>query len=526
MKRKVITLFRAFVYALLSVSVVSCGDHEIKKVEMNNQFAISLFADTITIGDLMDRVDSSFYQFIKVLDNGDIYAYYADSVNNAVKAADVFGQIPDVDFDADQTFEVPELPAPPVPIPYSYSFDELFSMPFSYEGYSITSVVIKEGSINIELATDMDFLDTLVLFTNNIILNDGKPLEIELLMDKDKQNIHIPLENCKVAPIDGQISFGARLAAMIDQAIGGEYNFDIKGSVKDLDFLTIDGAINDMDFDFIGSQPISFGFKNLAGDFKLVTPDFNIKYHNSFGFKAEGVINELYLTDENNNKIELKQTDSIYIELHNTHDGYDIISDLDDQLVEQIDVLGNYNLITFNGNIMVGCDELKDYLISDESHIDVIADLTLPLKFNINELCFRDTLDFDLQLSDVNTEVEGIDVKDVFDELEFKLVFKNKMPFQITPQIYMMYQGYIIDSLFTSNTTIHGYFDGPLTEDVLTIKVSEDKLDHVQLADKLCIDLKLSSLGNTIIMNTNDYFDLKLGIKTKTTEINLENVDF
>ena len=90
MKRKVITLFRAFVYALLSVSIISCGDHEIKKVEMNNQFAISLFADTITIGDLMERVDSSFYQFIKVLDNGDIYAYYADSVNNAVKADDVF----------------------------------------------------------------------------------------------------------------------------------------------------------------------------------------------------------------------------------------------------------------------------------------------------------------------------------------------------------------------------------------------------------------------------------------------------
>lgn len=526
MKRKVVMLFRALVYALLGAFVVSCGEHEIKKVNVDNSFAISLFADTIVIGDLISRVDSSFYQFIKVSENGDIYAYYADSVNDAVKAQDVFSQIPDVNFDAVQKFDMPEIPTPPVPIPYSYTFDELFSMPFSYDGYSITSVVVKEGDINIDMKTDMNFIDTLVLFTNNIVLENGKPLEIMLLMDKDVQKVNIPLAKCRVVPIDGKLSFGAKIAAMIEQGVGGEYSFDVDGSINNLDFLSIDGSIDDMNFDFVGSQPISFGFKNLVGDFKLVTPDFNIKYHNSFGFKAEGVINELYLTSSDGSKTELKQNDKIYIELHNTYDGYDVISDLDDQLVEQIDVLGDYSLITFNGDITVGCDELKDYLISDNSHIDVIADLTLPLKFNINELCFRDTIDFDINLSDEDMEVEGVNIQDVVDELEFKLLFKNKLPFQITPQVYMMYQDYIIDSLFVGNTVVHGCFDGIQTEDVLTIIVSEDKLNSVQLADKLCIDLKLSSLGNTIIMNTNDYFDLRIGIKTKTTEINVENINF
>lgn len=349
---------------------------------------------------------------------------------------------------------------------------------------------------------------------------------IELIMNKNVHDINIPLNNCRIIPVDDKIIFSATIATLLEEEVGGEYNFNVEGNIVDLDFESIDGAIDDIDFDFVGSEPISFGFKNLDGDFKLETPDFNIKYHNSFGFKANGVINELYLTSENGTITDLKQNDNIHIELHNTDDGYDVISDLDDQLLQQIDVLGDYNLITFNGNIVVGCDNLENYLISEESHIDIIADLTLPLKFNINELRFRDTVDFSLDFSDEDLEMEGVNVQDIFDELEFKLMFKNKLPFQITPQIYMMYNNYIIDSLFVGNTVIHGGFDGDLTQDVLTVKVSENKLDNVQIANQLFIDIKLSSLGNTVILNTNDYFDLKLGVKTKITEINLENVEF
>lgn len=526
MKNKLSLLFRAIVFALMAGFVISCGEHEVKNVKMNNQFAISLFADTITIGDLMENADSSFYQYIKVSENGNIYAYYADSVNDAVKSEDVFGQIPDVEFDAEEKFEISPMPAPPVPMPYSYTFDELFSLPFSYEGYKITSVVINDGDINIKLTTDLDFVDTLRLYTNNILLEKNQPLMIELIMNKNVHDINIPLNNCRIIPVDDKIIFSATIATLLEEEVGGEYNFNVEGNIVDLDFESIDGAIDDIDFDFVGSEPISFGFKNLDGDFKLETPDFNIKYHNSFGFKANGVINELYLTSENGTITDLKQNDNIHIELHNTDDGYDVISDLDDQLLQQIDVLGDYNLITFNGNIVVGCDNLENYLISEESHIDIIADLTLPLKFNINELRFRDTVDFSLDFSDEDLEMEGVNVQDIFDELEFKLMFKNKLPFQITPQIYMMYNNYIIDSLFVGNTVIHGGFDGDLTQDVLTVKVSENKLDNVQIANQLFIDIKLSSLGNTVILNTNDYFDLKLGVKTKITEINLENVEF
>lgn len=525
MGKKINVLSRALVYALIVCSFISCGGNKVKKVNVDNQMAVSLFADTITIGSLMSRLDSSFYQYIKVADNGDIYAYFADSVENAVKSEDVFGQIPDVSFNMVETFPIENIPAPPVPIITSYTMDELFTMPFSYDGYQITSVNIKDGEINIKLSTDMNFVDTLILFTQNIILENGQPLEIEMLMKDDVQNINIPLRNCKVIPNDGNIVFSATLAVCITESIGGDYNFDISGAIENLEFKTIDGAIDNMYFDFIGSQPISFGFANLDGDFKLLTPEFNIKYHNSFGFKAEGLINELYLTSVDGSVTDLKRNESIYIELHNTDGGYETISDLDDQLTEKIDVLGNYNLITFDGNIVVGCDELEDYLISDESHIDIIADLTLPLKFNIEELRYRDTMDFNLDFSDEDLEVEGVNVNDVFDEIEFKLAFKNKMPFQITPQIYMAYDNYIIDSLFSGNTVIHGCFDGTLTEDVLTVTIAESKLDNVRLANKLYIDLKLSSLSNDVVMNTNDYFDLKLGVKTKTSEINLENLN-
>ena len=35
-----------------------------------------------------------------------------------------------------------------------------------------------------------------------------------------------------------------------------------------------------------------------------------------------------------------------------------------------------------------------------------------------------------------------------------------------------------------------------------------------------------SSLGNTVSINTNDYFNLRIGLKTKTSEINMEGLNF
>ena len=176
----------------------------------------------------------------------------------------------------------------------------------------------------------------------------------------------------------------------------------------------------------------------------------------------------------------------------------------------------------------LGCEDLSGNMINEDSHIDIIADFALPLEFNIEDLTYTYTMPFNLSLSldTVEKDQSSFNVENVFDELEFKFVFENALPVQIEPQMYLLQNGTVIDSLFNGNACIHGYFGGEIVEDVVTINVAEEKLHNVQLADQMLMKVHFSSLGNTVMINTNDFFNLRIGLKTKTSEINMEGLNF
>lgn len=531
MKRNLSLFTRALTVALLVTCIYSCKKNDIKKIEIDNQFALSLFSDTVRISDLLNGLDSTASQFIRVKEDGNIYAYYSDSVQNAVVAQDILGKLDDVNFESSSEFELPTIPPTPVEIPLDLPFDDLFAIPFEYDGYEITSVVLKSGMINLYINTDLDIIEELTLSTDEIIMSDGSDLELSLSLSNDEESsLEIDLTNCTIAPDDANVKFSVIIKAIVpaNQGFGGMYNFDINGSISDIEFESIDGSIEDSRFDFAGTHDFSINFPNLWGDLKIATPEFSIKYVNSFGFNAQGFIDSLFLTDANGVKIPLiKDWNEVDILLSSTGDAYGYIDDLDEELVDEINLLQDYRNITFAGNIIMGCDEVAGNMITDDSHIDIIADLALPLEFNIDNLTYIDTLDFNLNLSsEENNDSESIHVEDIFDELEFKFVFENELPIEITPQMYIMENGIVIDSLFDGTSCIHGNFDGMMGEDIIVVKVVDEKLHNIQLADQLLLNIGFSSHGNNVVINANDYFNLRIGLKTKTTEIYTEDLNF
>lgn len=528
MKRNLSFFTRTLVVVFLVTFICSCKKNDIKKIDIDNQFALSLFSDTIRIGDLLDGMDSTVSQFIRVNESGNIYAYYSDSVNNAVVAQDILGNLNDVSFESSSEFELPTVPPSPIEIPLELPFENLFSIPFEYEGYEITSVVLKSGVINLNINTDLNIIEELTLMTDEIKMNNGDNFKLVINLGSDAAfSTDIDLTNCTIIPVNNNVAFSVMIKATVpaNQSYGGLYNFDINGSITDLEFKSIDGAIEDSRFDFEGTHDFRLNFPNLFGDLKIATPEFSIKYVNSFGFEAQGYIDSLFLTDANGVMTSLiKDWNEVDILLHSTGSACDSITDLDDELVDEINLLQDYKSITFNGNIIMGCDEVSGNMIADDSHIDIIADLALPLEFNIDNLAYIDTLDFNLEIG--SEDEEGFHVEDVFDELEFKFVFENELPIEIRPQMYVMQNGAVIDSLFDGDACIHGNFDGIMAEDIIVVKVVDEKLHNIQLADQLLLNIRFSSHGNNVVINANDYFNLRIGLKTKTTEIYTEDLNF
>lgn len=595
MKKK-IEFTRVMLLTLIVAMFFSCNN-DVKKVEIDNQFAVSLFSGTVKVGDLLGGIGPGLSEFIQVTENGRIYAYYADSVNNAVVASDILSGIPPITFNTSGEFEIPSIPAlpdipdslisdlpdildslmpglpdildsilpelpgildsldiPDIPdlpdlpdMPGTLDFQDIpgviidsillldfkdfVSVPFEYEGYEIEFVQLKNGKLNLALSTDLTLVRNVVLSTDNIKVGDGSSLEIALDFTKGlEQLINLDLTNCIIAPENKNITFSATL--ILDVPLeegfeGGLYTVDVNGGIMDVEFKTIDGKINDFVFDFIGSHDFDFSIPNVGGNLKIATPEFSIKYVNTFGFRADGVIDSLYLSDDAGNMTSLiKDGQRVELSLNSTGGAYDSISELDEKLVDDINILQGFNKITFNGNIILGCDEVTDNMITDDSHIDIIADLSIPLEFKMEDLNYTNKFDFDLSLNNNEENEESIHLDNIFDDLEFKLVFNNAIPIQIMPQVYVLENGVAIDSLFEEKACIHGKFDEEITEDILVVHVTGNKLENVQRADQLMLDITLSTEGERVVLNTNDYFDLRIGLKTKTSEINLNEFNF
>lgn len=590
--KKLFVSFRkmTLLFAIISL-LCSCKDNNVDKVAVDNQFAVSLFSGSVKVGDLLDGIGPGLSEFIQVSKDGRIYAYYADSVNNAVVASDILSGVPPITFQTSGEFEFPEIPAlpdipdslmpdlpdildtllpdlpdildsllpelpdildsldipdlpdlPNVPGTLDFSdipgviidsvlvldFKDFVSVPFEYDGYEIEFVELKNGRLNLNLSTDLTLVRNVVLSTDNIKMGNGSSMEIAFDFTKGlNQEINLDLTNCIIAPENKNITFSATLILDIpleEGFEGGLYRVDVNGGIMNVEFKKINGKINDFVFDFVGSHDFDFSIPNVGGNLKIATPDFSIKYVNTFGFEAAGVIDSLYLSDEQGNMTSLiKDGERVELYLHSTGEAYDSISKLDEKLVDDINILQGFNKITFNGNIILGCDEVSENTITDNSHIDIIADLAIPLEFKMEDLKYTTKFDFDLSLD--NEEGGELDVlDDIFDELEFKLIFNNAIPIQITPQLYVLENGVAIDSLFDEKACIHGKFDDEITEDILLVHVTGDKLVNVQRADQLLLDITLSSEGERIVLNTNDHFDLRIGVKTKTSEIDLNDL--
>ena len=586
----------ALLVAIMSL-LCSCNENKVDKVAVDNQFAVSLFSGTVKVGDLLDGIGPGLSEFIQVSEEGRIYAYYADSVNNAVVASDILSGIPPITFNTSGEFEIPSIPAlpdipdslmpglpdildslmpglpdildsilpelpgildsldvpdlpdlpdmPDMPGTLDFSdipgviidsillldFKDFVSVPFEYEGYEIEFVQLKNGRLNLALSTDLTLVRNVVLSTDNIKMGNGSNMEIAFDFTKGlEQEVNLDLTNCIIAPENKNITFSATLVLDVpleEGFEGGLYTVDVNGGIMDVEFKSIDGKISDFVFDFIGSHDFDFSIPNVDGNLKIATPEFSIKYVNTFGFRADGVIDSLYLSDDAGNMTSLiKDGQRVELSLHSTGGAYDSISELDEKLVDDINILQGFNKITFNGNIILGCDEVTDNMITDDSHIDIIADLAIPLEFKMENLNYTNTFDFDLSLDNSEENEESIHLENIFDELEFKLIFNNAIPVQITPQVYVLENGVALDSLFDEKACIHGKFDDEITEDILVVRVTGDKLEHVQRADQLMLDITLSSEGERVVLNTNDYFDLRIGLKTKTSEINMNDLNF
>ena len=493
---------------LIALAATSCKKNEIKKISVDNHFAIAIYNDTISIKKILNDLDSTTNSWLRVR-NDSIFAYYADTVNGVLKASDLLDAgIADVDFTTNTSFSMPEF-NPDDNHDTVIGVDKFMTIPFNYDGFVIDSVLLRKGmmSFDFTIQPPIECLRRIEIYSNQIVSPDGEPLVIPV--DYNRRGQSVNLANYMVIPEDDTVAFGARIALHVDGGVypGGQYECDATGGLTNVGFKTAYALVTKtLDSIFNDQTSIDYGINGLSGSALLPVPRIHITYRNTFGMMADGDITKLdFYSSKTGLTTNLLVNDHVDVDFYPTNGQYRHFKV--NGFVDQLDALAGYTRLDFNGQVTMAMP--GDHIsISDTSTIDAIADIEIPFVFKISDLRYTDTIAVDFG--------EGVHVEDYFDEIKFFVDYNNKIPLEVQFQGLFMRNGRVVDSLFDSGGEI--LYDEPST---LSTIVTDRKLSNVMKSDHMIMRLGVNTdfQDEPVIIRESNAIALRMRILTKTSEI-------
>lgn len=522
MKIRFTKIVSILVVALLVLTAVSCKKKNVKKIQVDNQFAVSLLRDTISINKILGMMDSTANSWLR-LRNDSIFAFYCDTVFDVIKGNDIFGKIEDSEFNTSTQFDV--IPVPPIPDPSlppietTLVYGELAVVPFTFDGFGINTVAMRDGKLVLDLSFSpaFDVARRVVLTTGQIIMQNGLGLEVELIINNGTAHKEINLAGCTVIPdIAGNINFAGAIDILyypIEGIAGGTYDCVVACGLKDIAFRTFTGFItHNIDTVFNDTVAIDFGIKNLTGNGVIKMPSVVVTRNNTFELGAEGTVNFLQFENSNTGvSTNLLSADEVHVNIIPTNGNFEDMSVVG--IASDIDVLSGYNKLEFAGDVQMKLDE-GVVTINDDSKIDLGINIELPLAVRIEDMVYGDTMALKLTNDDIQNSL--------FDCIDFYVDLASRIPLDVNIQAIFLKNDIAVDSLFSEKQYIK-------YNEHSTIKavVNDERLHTVMECDKLYLRIGISTddiSSDYVMFRTTD--DLKIGIRilTRITDIDIDEI--
>lgn len=495
---------------LMVLATVSCKKKEVKKIAVDTQFAVALFNDTISIKDILHDMDSTTNSWLRVR-NDSIFAFYADSINGALKASDFLGDIPDVDFNTVTEFSMP--PFDPLNSHDTIiNVDKFMTVPFHYDGFTIDNVILRSGTmrLNFSVSPMVEQLKQIEVYSDQILSPEGDTLRI--VIDYSKEGAVIDLAEYQIMPENDTVYFSANIKIHVDSGIypGGNYECVLEGGLTNVKFKTAYAIVTKaLDTTYIDRTDIDFGINGLSGSAHLPVPKILLTYRNTFGLSATSDVSKLEFYSSKTGLVTNLLAADHWIETVEPTNGQ-YRSKRIGNFVDEIDVLAGYTNLDFDVTLNMAMPG-EMISISDTSSVDIIADIEMPLSFRISELNYNDTIDISFG--------DDINIESYLDEIDFTIDYNNHIPLQVTMQGIFMKNGHVIDSLFDGGGTI--LYNEPGSIEAI---ITDRKLKNVLRANQMILRLGVTTSFQTdpvYLLESND-IAIRMKMLTKSSEIELD----
>lgn len=524
MKKNFKTVIMMAFALLVVIQVVSCKKRDVKKIAVDNQFAISLFKDTISLSDIIQDLDSTTTTWMRFR-NDSIFACYGDTINGVVKASDFLSKIPNVTFSTGTAFTLPAIDETQEK-DTTLQADRFATFPFHYDGYVINQVLLRGGNLEFgfSLEPEIPMLKSIEIFSNQLLMPNGEPYDVVFNYPTTTSS-QVNLADCRIVPENDTVAFSAKITFHYEPSMGfqgGDYECSLWGGLNDVRFHTVYGIVtNPWDSTFVEHQEINFGVKGLSGSAHLPVPKIMLTYRNTFGFAAYGDVTKLDFRSTKTGLVtNLLVTDTVDIDIYPTNGQYQ--SFVVEGFTDYIDALAGYNRLDFNGSVTMSTPGAA-ITISDTSAVDIIADIEMPFSFKLTDMRYYDTLS--VNFSGMGDDIDDV-IDDYFDEIDFFIDYNSKIKIDMDMQVYFLRNNHVIDSMFDGKQMLR-YTNTSGLNSIDIAPFTGQKLRNIMRSNKVIVDVGASTeqiSPDPVMMMESDAMFLRMKVLTKTTELDVDDV--
>lgn len=521
----------------------SCKKNNVRKIEVNNSFALSLLQDEVSVGELFEIMDSTSAAWFMVLPDNTVSAIFYDTIRDVVNGAKLLDVVEDIQIKNSCDVDVPavDIPAEVEQIwtyDPSYVFeyqtqvnlDTVFAVNFAVEQFELNSLVMESGNMafHLNVTPEQSFpvqVQSAIMQTNEILYYSGDGYEVSLTNPGD---VNQDLAGMVIEPENRMIVFSGTLniSVSIDKAaydamggqIGGKVHIDVEGSLANILIYSINGVMSEITQPYSDTVDVKFGIKGLNGDLNLYRPDLKLSYVNTFGIGANVGVDSIgfFVDDEFGTDYTSLLKESFDVDLNANVTTFEpMTGSLSSHIVDYINMNERYDGMMLNGIINIGGTDAEN--VNRDSHIDLAAEAVVPLKFKIGELKYTDTIEF---------HIDGGNVQKFLDGMEFKFRVYNGLPLEVTMQLYVLREDEVIDSLLMpGSNVIRPSYDGQYEFcEIITSIDGDERIEKILSADHLLLNISVSTENNVVSIKADNWVRLEIGLKTKTNGIDINDV--
>lgn len=511
-------LHKSFAGLLLSIILFSCNKGEqvdLSTLQTYHNVAIPLISAEI---DVEDMLQGDTGNIISTGNNGELFLAYV-TPTTTINA----GEIVDI---PDQSFSVSVNPAPST-LPVftgSVNFQDTNVNTFSFpNGEELTSIVFSQGILTINIVNDLSHEVVLSITIPSLVDDQGNSYNDNLVANAN--NSAVTQANLSNYTFD--LTKGANghndMVVYLDVTINGSGspinvsdNLSFSFSMDNLEFEAIYGDLKYQQFD-LGSVPLEIDiFKNSenAIDFLLTNPEIKHTIQNSFGFKANMGMQQMYYEDlqgvfladilyDSSASGNLQAAPFYFPTIQQPIVEGDSVNSIlsmnaSNSSIDQL-INATPKQIISNPVVVVNADSTitNNNFVLSSSEISVSTEITLPLEGYAGGWQMGDTIPFDFKVDELYTSETEIS------EAVIKFVTTNGWPLEVTFTLKLLDSAYNELSSIADSTVViqSGNLDA-------NGRVESSSVTITELAcDEGCVD-NLNETKHVILLvtaSTSDY---------------------